>query len=335
MRHWSYALVVVWLVWPALVWADEGFGDHDDLYTEEASSEQVIAAPDIDAISGPRYEAALEDVRSREIEPASALSLREELLSQAEEYFDITRPPAPGAEDLPFAVLDVDIDRDGDGLSDVDELRIGTELNEVDSDGDGFIDGLEVVNSYNPTVESPNDIIVHSFPAPGQGELATPYKVTGVRLAQRAGGTVLIVTGEGPANSLVRIMITSDPIVLFARVDETGRFLLESEDGLDFGPHTVVVADVSADGSISEVSRPVQFMLDANGITILSENIDTAATAQDVTIELVSWWERWRWLLVVAGGVLVVTILLVIFSLFRRSRLKIEHVRDSRNLEQG
>lgn len=45
---------------------------------------------------------------------------------------------------------DAAIDTDGDGLSDADELRLGTDPNRSDTDGDGYPDGLELRNAYNP-----------------------------------------------------------------------------------------------------------------------------------------------------------------------------------------
>ncbi len=42
-------------------------------------------------------------------------------------------------------------DRDGDGLSDAEEVAIGTEPTMPDTDGDGFSDGAELQNGYDPT----------------------------------------------------------------------------------------------------------------------------------------------------------------------------------------
>ncbi|MBP9802570.1 hypothetical protein KBC40_03200 [Patescibacteria group bacterium] len=42
------------------------------------------------------------------------------------------------------------VDTDQDGLSDVDELKYGTDLNNPDSDNDTYSDGQEVNNGYNP-----------------------------------------------------------------------------------------------------------------------------------------------------------------------------------------
>lgn len=43
------------------------------------------------------------------------------------------------------------VDSDGDGLANVFEEAIGTDINNKDTDGDGFQDGTEMVNNYNPT----------------------------------------------------------------------------------------------------------------------------------------------------------------------------------------
>ena len=48
----------------------------------------------------------------------------------------------------------VDLDSDQDGLSDADEINIyGTNPLKSDTDGDGYLDGDEVKNGYNPLGE--------------------------------------------------------------------------------------------------------------------------------------------------------------------------------------
>ncbi len=44
------------------------------------------------------------------------------------------------------------VDTDKDGLSDELELQLGTDPNNPDTDGDGYTDGEEVANGYNPLV---------------------------------------------------------------------------------------------------------------------------------------------------------------------------------------
>ncbi len=49
-------------------------------------------------------------------------------------------------------------DSDGDGLSDVEEERLGTNPKNKDTDGDGYPDGLEVRTGHNP-LKPPNNLV--------------------------------------------------------------------------------------------------------------------------------------------------------------------------------
>ena len=42
------------------------------------------------------------------------------------------------------------VDSDRDGLSDYDEMRLGTDPYDADTDGDGYSDGWEVDHGYDP-----------------------------------------------------------------------------------------------------------------------------------------------------------------------------------------
>jgi|TARA_Y100000310_G_scaffold344730_1_gene459105 hypothetical protein len=52
-----------------------------------------------------------------------------------------------------------DLDKDGDGLKDWEELLWGTDPRSSDTDGDGIGDGREVDESRNPTIPGPNDAL--------------------------------------------------------------------------------------------------------------------------------------------------------------------------------
>jgi len=61
-------------------------------------------------------------------------------------------PPPPAAvEPLPPAGLDTD----SDGISDLEESIFGADPRSPDTDGDGFLDGNEVFNLYNPNGRAP------------------------------------------------------------------------------------------------------------------------------------------------------------------------------------
>lgn len=55
-------------------------------------------------------------------------------------------------DELVPPVLSGDADRDG--LTDLEESLIGTSASSPDTDLDGYLDGVEVINSYNPTVST-------------------------------------------------------------------------------------------------------------------------------------------------------------------------------------
>jgi hypothetical protein len=51
---------------------------------------------------------------------------------------------------LPGFVQAADLDADADGLSDILEAKFQTDMTNPDSDGDGYSDGLEINNGYDP-----------------------------------------------------------------------------------------------------------------------------------------------------------------------------------------
>lgn len=52
---------------------------------------------------------------------------------------------------------DIINDHDHDGLADWEEELYGTDPNNPDTDGDGYLDGEEVASGYNPAKKAPND----------------------------------------------------------------------------------------------------------------------------------------------------------------------------------
>jgi hypothetical protein len=52
-----------------------------------------------------------------------------------------------------LAEVDVNVDPDGDGLSDAEEAELGTDRVIADSDGDGFDDGAELIGKTDPLDE--------------------------------------------------------------------------------------------------------------------------------------------------------------------------------------
>src|SRR3989344_3946720 len=103
---------------------------------------------------------------------------------------DATASPEPAVPEnmaeqvleLPFAVLERDLDSDGDGLSNADEDFLGTDVRHPDTDGDGYIDGLEIVRAYNPLTPSPDDKVSYAAADTSAAPASSSLSVSGVHL---------------------------------------------------------------------------------------------------------------------------------------------------------
>jgi hypothetical protein len=108
-------------------------------------------------------------------------------------------------EPAPTAAPDATADLDGDGLTQADEETYGTNPNDSDTDKDGYLDGAEVQNGYNPngagrlsieaptekpTTEDPNRRTLATTPTVTGVPLETVYSGKGSYLCQVTGGTV-------------------------------------------------------------------------------------------------------------------------------------------------
>jgi len=82
-------------------------------------------------------------------------------------------PPAPEPGPEPEPAPAADKDTDADGLTDAEELLIGTDIGLADSDGDSYADALELANLYNPAGVAPQRILdaglVYEYEHPTQG----------------------------------------------------------------------------------------------------------------------------------------------------------------------
>jgi hypothetical protein len=53
-------------------------------------------------------------------------------------------------DSTPLIPTDADMDFDNDGLTNKQEVELGTDINNPDTDGDGILDGIEVEHGQNP-----------------------------------------------------------------------------------------------------------------------------------------------------------------------------------------
>ncbi|MFA5185894.1 MAG: fibronectin type III domain-containing protein [Patescibacteria group bacterium] len=105
-------------------------------------------------------------------------------------------PPAPEQPKLPPAGLD----SDSDGTTDLEEALFGTDSHNPDTDGDGFLDGNEVYNLYNPAGKAPAKLegseLVQTISGAIGWNMSVPKSWT-VSDLSADGARATIVTGHG------------------------------------------------------------------------------------------------------------------------------------------
>lgn len=124
-----------------IVTAEEMFS----LLLDTGESEET--AEEEGAESEEETEEPAEETSETETEPTEETEeepVEEETPEEPEEEPEVEEEPEESEPDPE------EIDTDGDGLSDADEDRYGTNPTRPDTDNDGYLDGEEVENGYNP-----------------------------------------------------------------------------------------------------------------------------------------------------------------------------------------
>jgi len=128
-----------------------------------------------------------------------------EALARLEDALPV--PVVPVVPTLPPGGLD----SDSDGLSDVEEAVFGTDARAPDTDRDGFLDGNEVFNLYNPGAKAPVRLLdsglVTAFVSPAGWSMYIPKGWTS-ELDSPDGSRATIRTGQG---EIFRISIQNNP----------------------------------------------------------------------------------------------------------------------------
>lgn len=167
-------------------------------------------------------------------------------------------------------------DSDLDGISDYDERTLyGTNPYSADTDGDGFNDGAEVEQGYDPLdakrevaiiFESPKDkgitrddiLLVESIVAivPEDSE----NDADGVPAQAVISGTAL-------PNSFVTLYIYSTPIVVTVKTEADGSWKYRFDKELEDGEHNIYVGVTDNAGRIVAKSAPFTFVKNAQAFT--------------------------------------------------------------------
>lgn len=166
------------------------------------------------------------------------------------------------------------LDTDGDGLPDDLERRLGTDPSDADSDDDGFDDGEEVRNGYNPlgsgTIERPVRGVEKALleglaleePRGAETAVDASFTIAAQAAPSQGAEEALRLSGTAAPNSVVTIFIYSYlPVVVTTTTDANGNWTYDFGSKLSEGRHEAYVSINDDTGKLVASSSPLAFFV--------------------------------------------------------------------------
>ncbi len=167
----------------------------------------------------------------------------------------------------PFAIMS---DSDNDALPDDLEIYYGTNLNKADTDADGYDDGREILNNFNPLGEGELSLERASLDQVLLGKIPLEEPKTSTLLADsnwqvmatNSVGGSMNFSGKALANTWVNIFIYSAvPFLATTKTDTNGNWSYSLSDPLSEGLHQVYIASNDKNGKLLAQSAAVTFLV--------------------------------------------------------------------------
>lgn len=159
------------------------------------------------------------------------------------------------------------IDTDKDGISDFDETQeYSTNPLSPDSDNDGFLDGIEIIQGFDPISATTEGVVTFNSPKDSvEMEREDIIQVTAVSVVTPSSSSGeskvrVEISGTSLPDSFVSLFIFSTTTVITVRTDETGAFAHTFEKKLEDGRHDVFAALTDNAGILIAQSYPYSFI---------------------------------------------------------------------------
>ncbi len=165
-------------------------------------------------------------------------------------------------------------DSDLDGISDYDEINIyETNPNSMDTDNDGYFDGVEIMIGFNPTDESNTAI---EYDNPKESEVIAnddllfveEIKIISDCVGEDCVENKIEFSGKALPNSFITLYIFSIPTVVTVKTDSYGNWSYILDRELEDGKHEIYVAMTDGSGKIVAKNNPISFNKQASVITV-------------------------------------------------------------------
>jgi hypothetical protein len=160
-------------------------------------------------------------------------------------------------------------DRDGDGVTDYDELHIyKTNPENPFTSGSTLTDGERILLGLNPLDRSVTPTPVLSPKQSGE-EVKGLYRVENIELVpeqEEVQKEHVRIIGQAEPFAFVTLFVYSTPVVVTVRADSEGKFEYTFDETLEDGSHEVYVTSVNNTGKILAKSEPIPFVKTAQAI---------------------------------------------------------------------
>lgn len=274
----------------------------------------AVALRSEDAKAMEETRAAIEMLKNEILERLPESGDREVILDRVGEYLDMiteeldaltVRNTALLKERIGDAVLN---DSDKDGISDYDELHLyQTNPFTADTDGDGFIDSVEITQGFNPHDARSEALIAYESPQETgviREDLLEVRSVSTLTFERNEDGPEIqaLFSGRGLPNSFVTLYIYSTPIVVTVKTDTDGNWNYILDKDLEDGEHEVYIGITDNAGRLVAKSSPLPFVRTAEAYTDTGFNALPTTDAQSIPAFISTH------ALLLAGSVLVVVL---------------------------